>query len=309
MRFALVARVGVRRAALSALTLLLVLIAVRPALPGEPVSYGQGLLWRVERDGVAPSYLFGTIHITDERVNDLPGPVRAAFEEAESATFEVIMTDEVQMKMGRAMVLADGRTLDAILGPELFGQVAEAGQRYGMSPAQLRHFKPWALSIIFSVPQAELARNATGDMPLDQALQAEAFETGKSVYALESADEQIAVFNSMPEADQVAMLAAAVEDNGAVERVFEAMVRNYLKRDIAAILEQMAEQTKEMDPRFLELFMRRFNEERNHKMVERMDEMLDDGGTFIAVGALHLPGETGLLRLLERRGYQIARVY
>lgn len=309
MFFALIARSRVGRAALSALTLLLVCAVARPALAAEQPVHGQGVLWRIERDGLAPSHLFGTIHITDARVTNLPAPVREAFEKSRSATFEVIMTDEVQTKMARAMVLSDGRSLDAIVGPDLFARAATAGRRYGITDQQLRFFKPWALAIIFSVPQAELARNATGDLPLDQALQVEALQSGKPLYALESADEQIAVFNGMSEADQIAMLKSAVDENAAIEQVFEGMVDHYLNRDIAGILDQMAEQAKTVDPRFLELFMLRFNEQRNRKMVDRMAKMLREGGSFIAVGALHLPGKNGLLSLLEKRGYRVARVY
>ncbi len=104
----------ISRVALAAL-ILTVLVLGRLALAGGDLPYGQGLLWKVERDGVAPSYLFGTIHITDERVLDLPPEVEAAFNSARSATFEVIMTDELRLRLAQAMVLNDGRTLETIL--------------------------------------------------------------------------------------------------------------------------------------------------------------------------------------------------
>ncbi|MFQ5773997.1 MAG: TraB/GumN family protein [Kiloniellaceae bacterium] len=296
------------RLSLSALVLLFAL-AARPALPAAQQPYAQGLLWQVERPGVAPNYLFGTIHITDERVLDLPPPVRAAFEAARSATFEVIMTDEVRIKMARAMVLNDGRTLESILGPELYEETVAAGRRYGIGPERLRHFKPWALATIFSIPQAELARTSSGDLPLDQWLQAEAARRGKPLHALESADEQIALFNDLAEADQVALLEAAVADNAAIEAMFEEMTRLYLARDVGAIVAKMLADSGSQRPRILELFMLRFNEARNAVMVERMAERLNEGGAFIAIGALHLPGETGLLSLLERRGYRLTRLY
>jgi uncharacterized protein len=49
--------------------------------------------------------------------------------------------------------------------------------------------------------------------------------------------------------------------------------------------------------------------ERNLRMVERMTDRLAEGGAFVAVGALHLPGERGILNLLAGRGYRISRVY
>lgn len=296
------------RFALTAFMVVLFL-AARPALAAADLLYGQGLLWKVERAGAPPNYLFGTIHITDGRVLDLPPQVRAAFDGARSATFEVIMDDEVRLKMARAMVLSDGRTLDTILGPDLFRETAAAGARYGFEPKLLKGFKPWALAMIFSVPQAELMRNSTGDLPLDQWLQAEAKRQGKPIYALESADEQIALFNELSEADQVAMLESAIKENPRIEQVFEEMTRRYLARDIAGIYAQLDEQSKTMNPEYVAMFLARFNEARNITMAERMADRLRQGGAFVAVGALHLPGERGLVRILEKQGYSVERVY
>jgi len=44
-------------------------------------------------------------------------------------------------------------------------------------------------------------------------------------------------------------------------------------------------------------------------MVERMDVLLDNGSAFFAVGAMHLPGEKGILSLLLRRNFRISRIY
>ena len=58
-----------------------------------------------------------------------------------------------------------------------------------------------------------------------------------------------------------------------------------------------------------ELFDRRFITERNHLMVERMRPRLAEGGAFIAIGVLHLPGEEGILALLKNQGYEVSAVY
>jgi uncharacterized protein YbaP (TraB family) len=304
-------------AILAAAPFLLLLLVTGLPIGGQPavaeeVPFGKGILWRVQpKDAApdaAPNHLFGTMHITDERVTTLAPPVRAAFDGAKSATFEIIMTDEARQAMGQAMVLRDGRTLDAILGPENFAEVAEAGRRYGFDPTHLRFFKPWALATIFSIPQAEMARNAGGNLPLDQALQVEAAMQGKPVHALETPEEQLALFNDMPEDNQIAMLNSAIEQNGMIETLFEEMTRQYLDRDTGGIYSRMQAQ-RDAQPELMELFLRRFNDERNQIMADRMAGRLAEGGAFIAVGALHLPGEHGLLSLLSQRGYSVERVY
>ena len=58
-----------------------------------------------------------------------------------------------------------------------------------------------------------------------------------------------------------------------------------------------------------EIFQKRLIIDRNQRMVERMHKRLEEGNAFIAVGALHLPGEKGILRLLEHRGYRVRSIY
>ncbi|MCH8999383.1 MAG: TraB/GumN family protein [Proteobacteria bacterium] len=285
------------------------LLLGRAAFAGDEMPYGHGVLWKVERGGLAPNYLFGTIHITDERVLRLPDEVAQAFDGARSATFEVIMTDEVRLRLAKAMVAAPDRTLDRVLSPALYRDAIAAGARFGFGSEQLRYFKPWALAMFLSVPQAEFARSAMGALPLDQALQDRARAQGKPVYQLETGTEQIALFDEMTEADQLAMLESAIRDSARIETLFEELTARYLARDVGGIQSEMIQQSKSMDDQLVKMFLLRFNEERNLTMVQRMAVRLGEGGAFIAIGALHLPGETGLLSLLAAQGYQISRIY
>jgi uncharacterized protein YbaP (TraB family) len=296
------------RHALIVLALGLLLLG-RAAYAGGEMAYGQGLLWKIERGDLAPSYLFGTIHVTDERVLNLPAEVTQAFDGARSATFEVIMTDELRMQLARVMIAPPDRTLDKVLNPELYGDAMAAGARYGLAPAQLRYFKPWALAMFLSVPQAEFARSATGVLPLDQALRDRAQAQGKPVHQLDTGAEQIALFNELTEADQLAMLESAIRDNAEIEALFEGLTARYLARDVGAIHSEMIAQSKSMDEQLVKMFLLRFNDARNRTMVQRMAPRLGEGGAFIAIGALHLPGETGLLSLLAAQGYRITWVY
>ena len=84
----------------------------------------------------------------------------------------------------------------------------------------------------------------------------------------------------------------------------------YLARDLAAIRRLSEEmQSASSERRQEELLMKRALTERNPRMVERMRPLVDAGGAFIAVGALHLAGDAGVLSLLAQKGYRLARVY
>ncbi len=298
---------------LVALALLLVLVLVpRPAVPAEMLLHGEGLLWRIERSGVAPSYLFGTMHSIDERVRDLPGPVVAALDATESLTLEIVETDEVLTLAGERMVITEGRLLDEILEPDFYAQVVGLiVARYGIPDAQLKLFKPWAVMVLLSFPPDELAGEAAGILPLDGFLQAGAMTRGIPVYGLETVDEQLDVFDGMLEDDQIAMLKGVVRDNAKIEQMWERLIGYYLARDISAIHAWMTAQMggSESDLHLLAIVMERFINARNGLMADRMASRLAEGNAFMAVGAMHLPGERGILHLLEMQGYTVTRIY
>jgi uncharacterized protein YbaP (TraB family) len=64
-----------------------------------------------------------------------------------------------------------------------------------------------------------------------------------------------------------------------------------------------------MGPAYVRTLVKRLIDDRNKVMVERMATLLTQGNAFIAVGAAHLPGEAGILHLLELRGYRISRIH
>jgi uncharacterized protein YbaP (TraB family) len=71
----------------------------------------------------------------------------------------------------------------------------------------------------------------------------------------------------------------------------------------------MQAQQTGFDPELVETFTTNLLDTRNTRMIERMQPQLAEGGAFVAVGALHLPGENGILKHLEDRGYRLTRLY
>jgi uncharacterized protein YbaP (TraB family) len=115
----------------------------------------------------------------------------------------------------------------------------------------------------------------------------------------------------MSEPDQAMLLRQAVAEYERLPRYIGRMVEAWLARDLAGmrrIGEEAAGSGAEAR-RLYETFSRRLLTERNARMARRMQERLKEGGAFVAVGALHLQGESGVLAELERRGWRVTRVY
>ena len=82
----------------------------------------------------------------------------------------------------------------------------------------------------------------------------------------------------------------------------------YLERDLAGLYNHANRYDMMEDPLYEELMQRLIND-RNNAMVERMQSILDKGVSFIAIGAMHLTGEKGVLSLLEKKGYQVSMIF
>lgn len=287
--------------------LLLLFVAVAPAASNaQSVPFGQGLLWRVERSGAEASHIFGTFHSSDPSITALPAPVAGAFRGANSLVIEAVLDQAAARRATAMMVLPDGRSLDQIIGANLFARVAEIGTLYQLSTAELRRFEPWALATMFCLAPAEMR---SGEPPLDQRLEREARAMRKSVHGLETIEEQFGLFEELPIESQRRLLESVVEFYPQMEAFTARMKQAYLDRDVAAIFALSQEASAGGDEVLMRWFEDKVMTERNHRMVERLRPRLAEGGAFVAVGALHLPGEEGILRLLERQGYRVTRLY
>src|SRR3546814_10045460 len=125
--------------------------------------YGQGLLWRVERDGGPASYVLGTIHATDARLRRLPPEIDRAIDASRVMAFELIEGPEGAAKLNQAMLLPPGRQLEDILGTPLFRRPLDALAPLGVPAAALQGLKPWAPCISLVFPHLQVALLARGE--------------------------------------------------------------------------------------------------------------------------------------------------
>lgn len=282
--------------------MLTVLLSWGIAPAGED-AFGRGLLFEVEAERGGACWLFGTIHSEDPRVLDLPEPVQRAFEGAEVVVLEVVPDAQVILESMVTMVYTDGRGLESVLGPDLYREAVAAVAEIGMPEAAIRDFKPWALVTLLSVPPG-----ATGEF-LDLRLFRLAVDAGKAVRGLETIDEQLAVFEDLSEADQVSLLRETLAVRDQLPAVFERLLSAYLARDLGGLQALSEEYLQGGDPELAERFRTAAVDTRNARMAERIAPMIAAGNCFVAVGALHLPGEGGILDRLADEGFGIRAAY
>lgn len=277
----------------------------RAALSAETASpYSRGLLWRVERRGVPPSYLFGTLHLDDERVTTLAPTVRRAFDASRVLVVELV-TDEAAVNRFRAAQLTHEPALRAQLDAEAYAAVARALDEHDVPRRRQPHLTAWAALLTLLQPTERQG------IILDHVLVMAAAAQGKPVRALETADEQIDAFAGLSAQAQLALLRDAAQRQAEIQAAVVPLREAYLARDLAA-LERINAAAMGEDPnlaRERDELLERVLYARNARFVARIVPYADRGGAFVAFGALHLYGPRGVLAELAARGYRITRVW
>lgn len=268
-----------------------------------PALAQQGLLWKIEGQGAAASYLLGTIHSEDPRVLQVAQAVTPQFDNASSFTAEIDLNLSDPFTAAMSMMLQDGKELPTLIGKERYAKCVTLLADYGVPEMMARQLKPWAVMAQLSMPKA-----VTGEF-LDRVLYERAVQRGKAVYGLETYAEQIAVFDSLSLEQQIALLDEAVENYPNLAKQLQTLIILYLRRDLLTLQHYSEELNKTKQSAALDQLTQRLLIDRNKRMAERMQMRLREGNAFIAVGALHLPGEQGILQELSKRGYRVTPVY
>jgi len=116
------------------------------------------------------------------------------------------------------------------------------------------------------------------------------------------------VLDGLSEADQLVMLEETLAHLGELDDMYEQLVEAWLDRDLGEI-RRLGQQELAGRPETAERVFDSLIVRRNHRMAERIVPFLEKGNVFVAVGALHLPGDDGILSLLEKRGFRVRALY
>jgi uncharacterized protein len=272
------------------------------------------LLWKVtSRKAKKPSWLMGTMHVTDTRITTLSSSVEAKVKAARVMVLElkeIANKQQLALKMKSftsAMNMPEGKTVWDVI-PDDQEKAIRSNPALAMLPAaQIEHLQPWVLIQSLSAPFCEQLRQPF-KRSLDEALALRAQDAGVPVFGLEEVAEQVRVMSNVSMKEQVEALVAAAGRKTSAEDIYITMVEMYLNRQVSALMPLYARLPEEKNERLEkanEKLMTALLDKRNLVMAKRARQHLDKGNAFIAVGALHLAGETGLVQLLRIAGYKV----
>jgi uncharacterized protein YbaP (TraB family) len=167
--------------------------------------------------------------------------------------------------------------------------------------------RPWMISTLLATSDCERKSVASGAKVLDLRVAEEAQKDGVTVAGLETIEAQFHALASIPNDQQIAMLKVGLKYADRSDDLVETLIQMYLKREIGAAMPfQLALAAEAGVPSSaFDGFKKTLLIDRNARMRDAAEPLLEKGNAFIAVGALHLVGSTGLVALLRARGYTV----
>lgn len=283
----------------SVLGIIILLVNALSSIAQAPVE--NSLLWEITSPGQAkPSYLFGTIHLICPTDFSLSDSLKATLARTTQVALELDMDDPGMMAgMMKSMNLTDGNDLKKLLTEPEYARLSQFYKdSVGVGLAMFDKAKPFILmgplfnAVLSCQPQS-----------YEMELVGLAAKQKSEVIGIETLDEQMAIFDTIPYKDQVKMILTMIDSLPQAKKEFANLVALYKTQKVNELYNVMMKSSYGMEG----------NEEvmlfaRNQKWVPRIKKIATAKPTFFAVGAGHLGGERGVISLLRKEGFKVRAV-
>lgn len=279
-----------------------------------PHPYPNGITFKAEKPGSTVTVI-GTIHIPDPRLQSIVEKVRADVTSADVLILEATTEDQLGLQSlattePELFFLTEGPTLIDLLSEEEWTSITDRLNAIGVPGFFAAKFKPWYLSLTLAIPPCLATQMTTGAKGLDAQLEAIAVDAGVPLATLDDVASLIGMMAGDPLDKQLEGLRIALELQGEGDDMTSTLIENYFLGRVRETWELgriMIEDSgfenagvlfDEMDQALLV--------GRNTDWEPKIAELVAGKDAVLAVGAAHLSGESGVLRALERAGYEVS---
>ncbi len=283
----------------------------------DSAPFSRGLLFSATK-GEEKITLAGTYHLPDPRHDTLVGALSKALDGASRLLVEAGPDEQGKLehaiKTDPTLMFSTGKTLPQMMSEQDWNMTKAALAAHGMPAFLAAKMRPAFVAMTLSLPPCATAELAKGQGGLDLQVMTAAEADGVPVEALEPWDTVFKLFNGITETEALEMLRAAVIGAPLADDMGVTMGDLYFRGEPRLIWELARYQAVAagMDAEEVERQMKLSEDllmvARNQNWLPEIEAAAEDGPVVVAVGALHLSGEEGLLRLLEKDGWTIKRL-
>lgn len=268
------------------------------------------LLWKISGHGLKQdSYLFGTHHLIPiDFLDSIPG-VYPAFNKSNMVVSEIVLNDmDVSAKIQQAAMLPDSITMEDLLTSDEFNFVdKELMNVMNMSLMNVNKMHPSIIQTLYELELYKERAHFDENTKSDSYFQLVANRKNIPVKGLETAEKQIELlFPKSNLKDKAQQLVITIKNKDTLYHEYLEVNKLYRNGDIEGINSLNKKMNREWgisNEENAEMI-----DDRNIDWVKQLPELMKSNSCFIAVGALHLPGENGLIKLLKKEGYKVTPV-
>lgn len=280
---------------------LLSLLALTNVVFAQNAPKEKSLLWEISGKGLTkPSYLFGTIHLICPTDFYLSQPLKNSIVKTRQLALEIDMDDPGLMAaMTKTMFMSGDKKLTDILPEKDYHQLKQFYKdSLKMDISAFGRAKPFMMmgpmfnKILGCEPQS-----------YEISLMGLANNQKSEIIGLESIEEQMAIFDTIPYDRQAGMLVSMIDKMPETRKEFRELVGLYKQQDLQGLYDLTLKSEFGLDGQDEVMLF-----QRNKNWISRIDKIIHEQPTFIAVGAAHLGGDKGVIALLRKAGFKVRAV-
>ena len=275
---------------------------------GISTTQGQ-LLWKITGNGLKnPSYLFGTHHLIPIQFLDSVPGLYPAFNSTKMVVSEVVLNNlDATPAIRMAALLPDTVTIRGLLSPAEYEFVnQELTNTLRMSLDNLNKMHPSLISKLYELELYKKYEHFDENTQSDTYFQLVAAKKGIPIAGLETVEQQVKLLFPENIKKETQLLVASIRNKEILIQEMREMNRLYREGNLDA-LEVLANQSNKQW-NVSEEENKKLIDDRNINWVKQLPDLIKNNSCFVAVGALHLPGNKGLIKLLKNEGYKVIPV-
>jgi uncharacterized protein YbaP (TraB family) len=280
------------------------LVAQGAAVTSAPTPAKKAMFWKVS-SGDKVAWLLGSIHVGSKSMYPLPKEIEDAFERSTALLVEIDLNHvdlrKMQMLVFQTGLYGGDETLWDHVSPETRQRLEAFCEKYGLPTMAMSKMKPWAAAMMVSTLPL-MKSGMEMNLGIDKYFLDKAEKANKRVVEIESADEQMKLVSGITaEMLEKSVAASSKQDP---EEYGKRLQQAWVSGDTGQMEKIMQEQTSDAVE-----FAKAMVEDRNLHMADVAEQFLKGKDqAFVVVGAGHMVGPGGVVRLLEKRGYNVEQV-
>ena len=280
------------------------------------IPYSNGITWKASR-GTDEVLLWGSVHIWDPRLEFLSGMVQHDLETVDQLLVEMTLDDQAVMQTEMIadpskLLLPEGQSLIELVDEPTWELIKEAAIARGLPTVMAARLQPWYLLVMIGTPPCAMQDIVNGLNGLDSIVMQDAVALDVPTTSLEDWRTTLEILSGPSIEDQIDLMKLSLVGSEFENALFMSTLDSYFSGETARVWElsraALALTPEGITPEATETFEALTAEllvNRNIAWIPVIEEAAANGKTLALFGAAHLPGEYGVLNLLEQNGWTV----